>query len=71
MLRAFGLVCLIYLCAAAAAQTQATCRPFQSEEEEEEKADDNGDDEEEEWCEVLSVYVHVFLNTQVLEILRH
>ena len=51
MLRAFGLVCLIYLCAAAAAQTQATCRPFQSEEEEEEeeeKADDNGDEEEEE-----------------------
>ena len=44
---------------------------FSEEEEEEEEADDNDDDEEEAWCEVRSVYVHVFLNTQVLEILRH
>ena len=35
-----------------------------------EEADDNDDDEEGDLCEVFSVYVHVFLNTHVLDIIQ-
>ena len=68
MLRAFGLVCLIFVCANAGDMRHSDLFRRRRRREE---ADDNDDGEEGEWCEVLSVYVHVFLNTQVIEILRH